>query len=201
VSNAIWDKAGPLTATEAERLRMHSYYTERMLTRPEALASIGQLAAMAHERLDGSGYHRGLGAQGLPRAARVLAAAGAFRRKVEPRPHREALAPAQAVELLAGEAAAGRLDPQAVDAVLAAAQQPRPERQAPAGLTPRELEVLALLARGPTNRQIADRLHISPKTVSNHVERIYAKAGVSTRAAATLFAMEHGLVPPDFEMG
>lgn len=199
VPNSIWDKPTALTATEGERLRMHSYYTERMLTGPAALAAIGQVAACVNERLDGSGYHRGLTAVSLSQSARVLAAAAAFRRKVETRPHRDALTPQQAARFLTEEVAAGRLDHQAVDAVLAIARMPRPATpMAPAGLTPREVEVLALLARGPTNRQIAARLSISPKTVSNHVERIYAKTGVTTRAAASFFAMEHGLaIPPD----
>jgi HD-GYP domain-containing protein (c-di-GMP phosphodiesterase class II) len=196
VPNSVWDKPGPLTPTESERLRMHSYYTERMLTRSPALAAIGTVAGMAHERLDGSGYHRGLTAAALPLPARVLAAAETFATKVEARPHREALSEEDAAGFVEREAAEGRLDHRAVDAVLAVAGRPRHQPLAPAGLTAREVEVLALLARGPTNREIAAQLGISPKTVSNHVERIYAKAGVTTRAAATLFAMEHGLVAP-----
>lgn len=195
VPSSIWDKPGPLTSGEAERVRLHSYYTERMLARPEALAEIGQIAGLAHERLDGSGYHRGLAGSSIPFGARILGAAERYHTKLEARPHRQALQPQQAERVLQEDARAGRLDPVAVDAVLTAAGRPRRRRVAgPAGLTARELEVLMLLARGASNRHIARALGIAPKTVGNHVERIYVKAGVTTRSAATLFAMEHGLL-------
>jgi DNA-binding CsgD family transcriptional regulator len=64
----------------------------------------------------------------------------------------------------------------------------------PAGLSDREAQVLALLARGHSNREIASQLGITPKTAGHHVEHLYAKIGVSTRAAAALFALEHGLL-------
>jgi DNA-binding NarL/FixJ family response regulator len=87
------------------------------------------------------------------------------------------------------------LDGEAVNAVLlAAGHRASARRDWPRSLTAREVDVLRLLARGQTNRQIAQRLFLSPKTVSNHVEHIYAKLGVSSRAAATLFATQHGLV-------
>ncbi|HET6628040.1 MAG TPA: HD domain-containing phosphohydrolase [Nocardioidaceae bacterium] len=196
VPNTLWDKPGPLTASERERIRLHSYYTERMLAHSPALAECGAVAAMAHERLDGSGYHRGLAAGALPVEARLLAAADTFRTKTEDRPHRRALPARAAAAHLAEEAASGRLDQRAVDAVLAVQGQQisRTSHALPAGLTPREAEVLGHIARGATNRQVAGWLGISPKTVGNHVEHIYAKTGVSTRAAATLFAMEHRLV-------
>lgn len=195
VSNALWDKASPLTAGEVERTRMCSYYTERMLARSQALSAYAKVAAMAHERLDGSGYHRGLTAAALPLEARLLAAADTFRTKTEPRPHRHALSHEAAATHLLEESRAGRLDPTAVDGVLDAVGQPHDSlRQNPVGLTPREVEVLCHIARGATNREVARRLGISPKTVSNHVERIYAKIRVSTRAGATLFAMEHQLL-------
>jgi len=82
-----------------------------------------------------------------------------------------------------------------VNAVLRAAGQRAPARREwPAGLTAREVEVLRLLARGYANKQIGQRLDVTPKTVSNHVEHIYLKLGVSSRAAATLFATRHGLM-------
>lgn len=201
VPNTIWDKPAPLTTTEMERVRMHSYYTERMLCRPEPLAGIGGVAAMAHERLDGSGYHRRLPGAAIPMPARVLAAADCYRTKLEPRPHRDALSADQAAAHLEQEADEGGLDPRAVAAVLEASGHDAPRVEAPHGLTLREVEVLGLIARGLTNRQVARRLGIAPKTVGNHVERIYQKAGVSTRAAATLFAMEHRLVRSDYQMG
>ena len=61
-------------------------------------------------------------------------------------------------------------------------------------LTDRELEVLRLLATGRTNREIAAALVISPHTVSRHVQNIFVKLGLSSRAAATAYAYEHGLV-------
>lgn len=197
VPNTIWDKETPLTSAEAERVRLHSYLTERTLRRAAAFGDVGEIAAMAHERLDGSGYHRGLSGGAVPMPARVLAAADVYRTKREPRPHRPAMDAAAAAAHLRAEADAGRLDPRAVGAVLAAAGHPRPSLSAPRGLTARELQVLGLIARGLTNRQVAHRLGISPKTVGNHVEHIYSKVEVSTRAAATLFAMEHRLVADD----
>ena len=191
----ILDKPGPLSEREAERMRMHAYYTERMLARPEALARVGAIASMAHERCDGSGYHRGLAGPAIPATARLLAAACAYRAMTEPRPHRPALTAKEATAELRSEVRAGRMDADAVDAVLAAAGQSKGKRRTgPAGLTPREIEVLALIARGATTRQVAQRLDITPKTAETHIERIYAKTGASTRSTATLFAMQHGLL-------
>lgn len=191
----ILDKAGPLTSAEAERMRMHPYYTERMLARPPALARIGAVASMSHERCDGSGYHRGLTGPAIPATARLLAAACAFCAMTEPRAHRPALSAKQAAGELRADVRAGRLDAAAVDAVLAAAGQPSSKRRSgPAGLTPREIEVLGLIARGASTRQVAQRLSITPKTAETHIERIYAKTGASTRSTATLFAMQHGLL-------
>jgi len=191
----VLDKSGPLTSSEAERMRMHTYYTERMLARPPALARVGAIASMAHERCDGSGYHRGVAGPSIPVAARLLAAACAFCAMTEPRSHRPALTPKQAASELRADVRTGRLDPNAVDSVLAAAGQPTGKRRAgPAGLTPREIEVLALIARGASTRQVAMHLSITPKTAETHIERIYAKTGASTRSTATLFAMQHGLL-------
>lgn len=191
----ILDKTGPLTQRESERLRMHPYYTQRMLAHTEALARFGAIASMVRERCDGTGYHRGLSGPAIPVTARILAAACAFRAMTEPRSYRPALSPEQATSALADEVRAGRWDPGAVDAVLAAAGQQRGRRRTgPAGLTPREVEVLSLIARGATTRQVAGRLFITPKTAETHIERIYAKTGASTRSTATLFAMQYGLL-------
>lgn len=193
VPNTIWDKPGPLTAVERERVELHSYYTDRMLRRVPALAGAGAIAALAHERLDGSGYHRGATAAALPPAARVLAAADAYHAMTEPRPHREALPPHRAADLLGREAREGRLDVDSVGAVLEAAGHAAPRLPRPAGLTERESEVVALLARGLQTKQIARALGISAKTADRHVQNAYAKIGFSTRAAAAVFAMRHGL--------
>jgi len=91
-----------------------------------------------------------------------------------------------------------RLDGTVADAVLEAAGHRLPRRRvALAGLTAREVEVLILLARGLSNRQIAEQLVITPKTAGNHVEHIYAKIGASSRAAAAMFAVQHGLLPDE----
>jgi HD-GYP domain-containing protein (c-di-GMP phosphodiesterase class II) len=199
VSAAIWNKPGRLTESEWERVRLHPYYTERVLARSGPLASLGQLAGRHHERLDGSGYHRGLPSAMQPAASRLLAAADAYRAMREPRPHREALSAEAAADELKREARAGRLCPDAVAGVLAAAgHRIRPSRREwPAGLSDREVEVLRLVARGLSNRQIAERLVVSERTVHHHVEHIYDKVDVATRAAATLFAMQHDLLGPD----
>ena len=191
----ILDKPGPLTASEAERLRLHAYYAERMLARPPALARLGAIASMTHERCDGSGYHRGAAGTAIPMTARLLAAACAYRAMTEPRSYRDAFSPKGAADELRSEVRAGRLDQSAVDAVLAAAgHRAGKRRSGPAGLTPREMEVLALIARGASTRQVAQRLLVTPKTAETHIERIYAKTGASTRSTATLFAMQHGLL-------
>ncbi|MFI2431295.1 HD domain-containing phosphohydrolase [Streptomyces sp. NPDC018693] len=196
VSSGIWDRPGPVTRTEREQIRLHPYHTERILACSRVLEPLGRTAGLHHERLDGSGYHHGLPAAGIPVAARILAAADTYQAATQNRPHRPAHSPARAADLLAEEAAAGRLDPDCARAVVAAAGQvpPRLRPSPPAGLTDREVDVLRLLARGLTNREIAGRLVISPRTAEHHVQHIYGKIGHSTRAAAALFAMEHDLV-------
>jgi HD-GYP domain-containing protein (c-di-GMP phosphodiesterase class II) len=195
IANTIWDKRGPLTAVERERVRLQPYLTERILSCSPGLAATGALAGQHRERLDGSGYPRALKASMLSPRARILAAADVYRALVEPRPHRDARSADTAATELRAEVRAGRLDGEAVDAVLAAAGHEITRRaERPAGLTPREVEILRLVARGLLNKQIAQQLAITPKTVGNHVEHIYAKIGVSTRAAAGLFATEHGLL-------
>ena len=190
----VWQKPGPLSADELEQVRLHPYHTERCLSRSPFLAALAPVAAAHHERLDRSGYHRGSPGADLTMPARLLAAADVFRAMCEPRPHRPALGPERAAEALTAEANAGRLDPDAVTAVIEAAGQRAPRVERPAGLTEREAEVVAMLARGLQTRQVAHELGISVKTADRHVQNAYGKIGVSTRAAATLFAMEHGLV-------
>src|SRR6266508_342266 len=195
VTASIWNKPGPLTRDEQEKVRLYPYYTERVLQRPELLRSLGEIASRQQERLDGSGYPRGAAATDLSPSDRILGAANAYQAMVEQRPHRPAHERTRAAELLRDEVRAGRLDATAVAAVLEAAGQEagRLSPPRPAGLTDREAEVLALLARGLMTKQIGQRLGISPKTVDQHIQNVYAKIGVSTRAAATLFATRHGL--------
>lgn len=196
VSASIWNKAGPLAEGEWERVRLHPNFTERIFARSSWLSELGTLAALHHERLDGTGYHRRLPASLLAPAARVLAAADVYSALRETRPQRAALAPDQAVVEVRREAKAGRLDGDAVSAVLEAAghwvEQPR--RGLAAHLTPRELEVIRLLVRGHTTKAIAQQLSITRKTTDHHIQNIYSKIGVSTRAGATLYALQSGLI-------
>jgi HD-GYP domain-containing protein (c-di-GMP phosphodiesterase class II) len=195
VSNAVWDKRGGLTAIELERVRLHPYLTERMLASSSALAPLGAIAVQHHERLDGSGYPRGLPADALGPAGRILAVADTYHAKTEPRPHRSALSPAEAAAHLRAEVRTGRLDGDAVECVLrAGGHRARRRRGWPDGLTTREVEVLRLLALGHSAREIAAQLVISRKTASHHVEHIYTKIGVSNRASASLYAAQHGLI-------
>jgi HD-GYP domain-containing protein (c-di-GMP phosphodiesterase class II)/predicted DNA-binding protein (UPF0251 family) len=197
VSTAIWDRPGRLTESEWERVRLHPYFTQRALARADGLRAVVRVAAAHHERLDGSGYPSGVDGGQLSMPARVLAAADAFHAMRESRAHRPALDAPRAADELERDAREGRLDAEAVAAVLGAAGQGStrpPRRELPAGLTVREVEVLRLIARGNSNREAAKALGLSPKTVGHHVQHVYSKIGVSTRAGAAVFAMEHDLL-------
>jgi HD-GYP domain-containing protein (c-di-GMP phosphodiesterase class II) len=190
----IWHRPGPLSPDDWEQVRLHAYHSERVLLRSPSLAPLAAVAGAHHERIDGSGYHRGTSAAGQSPPARLLAAVDAYHAMTEPRPHRDAMPPAHAAEVLGEECRAGRFDADLVAAVLEASGQPTARIERPRGLTEREVEVLRLLARGLQTKQIGATLGISPKTADRHIQNAYAKIGVSTRAAATLFAMEHGLM-------
>ncbi|WP_287387259.1 HD domain-containing phosphohydrolase [Mesorhizobium sp.] len=196
---ATWMRNGPLSVRERDAAQLHAYYGER------ALASFGRegeaMAALVlrhHERLDGSGYHRKVHASDLSPAARILAAAEAFQTSREERPHRRALSSDAAASQLRAAVREGCICPDAAEAVLSFAGQP--SRRTPprplAGMTPREIEVLRLIAAGLTAKEAARKLDISPKTADHHIQSVYAKIGVTTRAAAALYAVEHGLVRP-----
>lgn len=193
VPNSVWDKPGPLGAAEWDRVRLHPFYTERILSRVPALAPMAGVAASHHERCDGSGYHRHVDGGALDGPARTLAAADAYAAMTAHRPHRPALGPDAAARELRSEAAAGRLCPDAVERVLVAAGHIRERHSWPCGLTEREVEVLRLLTRGLTNKQIAADLVVSPRTVQHHVAHVYDKIDRRTRAGAALFAMERGI--------
>jgi HD-GYP domain-containing protein (c-di-GMP phosphodiesterase class II) len=199
ISNALWEKPGPLTTAEWEQVRMHPYHSERILASSRALEAIAPIAGMHHERLDGSGYHRGCRAHDIPAPTRVLAAADAFQAMTQARPYRDPLTREQAAAELVRDSRAGRLDSDVVAGVLAAAGQRRSRLRhdlRPAGLSEREIEVLRLVAEGCSNPQIAKRLFISRRTAEHHVQHVYRKIGVSSRAAAALFALEHDLLAP-----
>lgn len=181
---------------EQERERLHPYLTERVLARCAPFEPYTVVAAAHHERLDGTGYHRGLRGPQLSICSRLLAAADMLDLLANDRPGQHGLDPDSAASALRAAAKDGALDPAAVAAVLGAlsGSPARGHHRAPAGLTERESEVLALLARGQTNQQIATRLHLSVKTVGRHVETLYTKTQTHSRAAAAVFALEQGLL-------
>ncbi len=198
IPNTVWDKPGALTRDERDRAEAHALVTDQLLRRLPYTAALAELACSGHERLDGSGYHRRLGGGHLDEAQRVIAAADCYQAMVSDRPHRGPLSREQAANELRAMSADGRLDGEAVERVLAAAGHRRAARPPlPAGLTAREADVLRLITLGLTTRQVADRLFISPKTADHHVQHIYGKIGVSTRGAAALFAIEHGILASD----
>jgi HD-GYP domain-containing protein (c-di-GMP phosphodiesterase class II) len=196
VTTAIWDKPGPLNDSEWERVRLHAYYSERLLTKATATAAAGRIAGMHHERMDGAGYHRGARRGVQPIGARVLAAADAHVAMRNPRAHRPAMDLDTAGAALRRMAEGDHLDPVAVNAVLAAAGDTGPQvrRTWPVGLTDREVDVLRRVALGGSIQQTARDLHLAAKTVDFHLQNIYAKAGIGTRAAATLFAVQNDLL-------
>ncbi len=196
IPNGIWDKPGRLDARERDLAESHVYETERILKRSLLLAPYARLAGLHHERLDGRGYHRGLAGTSIDPAARLLAAADVYQALVSDRAYRPAHSPEAAAAALAEEARDGRLDRAAVEAVLAAAGHAAVKLRGawPSGLTDREVEVIRLVGRGLSNKEVGARLFISPKTVKRHLESIYGKTGVRSRAAAAVFAVDQGLV-------
>ncbi|HEX6763951.1 MAG TPA: HD domain-containing phosphohydrolase [Polyangiaceae bacterium] len=194
VPNGIWTKPGPLDWGAKEHVRLHSYYTGRVLDPIGTLADVARIAAAAHERLDASGYPERRSAQALPLTARVLAAADAAFAMSEDRPYRPALSSDAIARELLADAGSGRLDAKAVDAVLASlGRAERVPAAATHGLSERELDVSRLLARGQSNKAIGTALRISPRTVQVHVARIFEKLGVRSRAGAAIWLIEHGL--------
>ena len=195
VPNTVWDKPGPLGYAERELAQSHAWRTERLLCATPLLRPLAVVAAAAHERCDGSGYHRGLPRGLVPITARLLAAADVRHAMGEPRPHRPPLPEAEARRLIAEEVAQGRLDAEAARAVLMASGEPDDlPAPNPSGLSDREVEVLCFVARGASNKEIASQLGLSAKTVQHHVAHVYDKIGVRSRAAAAVFAVERGLL-------
>ncbi len=188
-----------LSQAEHEMLRLHPYHAERIFARVPALAPLVPLVASHHERMDGRGYYRGLAGEQIPVGARIIAVADAFDELTHEAPDRAAVDVDGALSRLQDDAGVG-LWPDAVAALreeLGATGLPQARRKSaaqPAGLTDREVEILRMLARGMSRRQIADELVISQHTVRHHLEHIYAKVGVGTRVAAALFAVEHDLI-------
>ena len=200
VPNSIWDKPGPLTRAEFDRVELHPMLTEQMLRRSPALAGLNPIAAAHHECADGSGYHKCLTVDRVHAGAGVLAAADIFVALTTERADRPACTESFAANELRQLASKGSLTRTAVDAVLEAAGQGRPLVHKPGkpvnqgGLTNRELDVLRLASRGLTTKAIAERLFISAKTADHHIQHVYGKIGVSSRAAAALWAIQHAVV-------
>lgn len=202
VPNSVWDRSAPLTRSDIDRIQLHPLLSEQMLRRCPGLSAETAIAALHHERLDGTGYAKGVDGSAQPLAARVLAAADRYQDLVEERAYRAALPPAEAAAELRRRVAAGKLDGEAAEAVLQASGLPgigpaaRPRPVHPDGLTHREVQVVRLAVRGLTMRQVANRLEISVKTVDAHIQNVYGKTGVSTRGALALYAVQHGLTRP-----
>ena len=196
VSNQVWSKPGELTGAEWERVRMHPYLTDRVLTRIPGLAHVAAIARAHHEHLDGSGYPLGLAGPALGRPERLLAAAVAYQSAAGAPAVPRGPLPESAAARLKDRVTRGALDADSAEAVLAVAGHARPKVRRDDALTPREAEILGLVARGLSNREIATRLVLSEKTVRNHVERTYAKIGATNRVGASLYALERGLVAP-----
>jgi HD-GYP domain-containing protein (c-di-GMP phosphodiesterase class II) len=200
VPNSIWDKPGPLTRTEFDRVELHTMLTDQVLRRSPALNALTPLASTHHEKCDGSGYHKRVRADTGDPAACVLAATEIYVGLTTERADRPPFSDADAAAELRRLEAHGVIEPRASRAVLVAAGHGEPATrtrkrpQNPGGLSRREVDVLKLAARGLTTREIADRLVISPKTADHHIQHIYVKIGVSTRAAAALWAMQHDIV-------
>jgi HD-GYP domain-containing protein (c-di-GMP phosphodiesterase class II) len=188
--NALWSKQAPLSRAEQEQVRLAAYWTARAARELGGLSAEADLASWVFERDDGSGHFRGLAPQGAE--ARLLAAAASWVALRSARPWRPAFDETEAVRILREEARAGRYDREVVEALLGA-PAPRP-RATPTLLSPRELDVLRAIARGASNKEAAQRLGISPATVRTHLEHVFEKLACSSRAAATLKAVELGLL-------
>jgi len=200
VPNSIWDKRGSLTKAEFDRVELHPMLTEQMLRRSPGLASLNPVACAHHEKSDGSGYHKRVRADAVDPAAAVLAAAEVYVGMTTERADRQAFSAEDAASELRRLASAGVLEPRATRAILVAgghgeptARPPRRQKN-PGGLSRREVDVLRLAAKGLTTREIGERLFISTKTADHHIQHVYVKIGVSTRAAAALWAMQNAVI-------
>lgn len=200
VPNSIWDKTTALTRAEFDRVELHPMLTEQMLRRSPGLEEVNGIAAAHHERADGSGYHKRLRIADDGLAGSVLAVTEIYVGLTTDRADRPACTPAAAADAVRQLELRGTLDARACRAVLLAAGHGEgaapvaTKAKHPGGLSAREVDVLKLAARGLTTRAIADSLYISSKTADHHIQHIYNKIGVSTRAAAALWAIENAVL-------
>lgn len=188
----ILDKGEALSAEEWESFRLHPYYTERALSRVGPLSGLAADAGSHHERLDGAGYYRQSGAAQIPMGGRIIAVADRFSILSKSGAGLDVGQALSAMKPLIGS----ELDPDCYEALLAAQGRKMAVRLRPrvvGDLTDREIEVLRLVCGGSSNRQIAQMLVLSSKTVEHHLEHIYNKLGVTSRTAAGVFAVQHGL--------
>jgi len=194
VPTSIWTMARAHRPTERERAKAHAFFTERVLAAAGPLSSVAKVAGAHHERLDGSGYHRGSAGGGISRPARILAACDVASALVKDRPHRRAMTSAGAAMELRAMVKSGQLDGEVVEAVLSVMGEASAKARPASALSERELEVLRLVARGKTNKEVASALGLSPRTVQHHTIHIYEKLGVDTRAGAAMVASRRGLL-------
>ena len=190
-----------LTEAELEQVRLHPYHSERILSKIPALEPIVPLVAAHHEEMDGRGYYRGLRGSQIPPGAQIIAVADRFDELTHDAPDSPGRQLDQAVNVIRQEVG-GRLSPDAFRALTddlsgvdRSHRQRTRQQEWPARLTDREVEVLRLIAKGLNRRQAATALFVAEGTVRSHLEHIYSKIGVSNRAAAALFAVEHDLLP------
>jgi len=197
VPNPVWDAPARLSPAAWEKARLVPYWTSRAGRQTGSLAEAAELGSYAYERLDGSGYFRGVSGAALPVEARILAASAAWVAMRAARPWRAALTQDEAAKLLHEEAALGRFDADVVHALIDERVAPRrvvnPRAQT-ARLSAREVDVLRGISRGASNKEVARDLSLSPSTVRTHVESVFRKLDCSTRAAATLKALALGVL-------
>ena len=195
VSNHLWNSAGALPYGAAERVHLVPYWTQQALRPINELAAPGEIASHAYERLNGSGYFRGVMGDALCAEHRLFATSVAWVALRGARPWRSAYGESEAAKLLKQDASYGLFDKDVCEAVIAAARGERRVHQPKASiLTARECRILLEISRGASNKQVARLLDISPSTVRTHVESIFRKLECSTRAAATLKALTLGLI-------
>jgi HD-GYP domain-containing protein (c-di-GMP phosphodiesterase class II)/DNA-binding CsgD family transcriptional regulator len=200
ISNSILDKSSALTRAEFDRVEVHPMLTEQMLRRTPALAALNPVASAHHEKANGSGYHKRVRSEAVSTCGQILATTDIYVGLTTDRADRPAFSNDSAAAELRRMVANGVLDKRTTSAVLDAAGHGDRNGFTTAapknvhGLTPREVEVLRLAARGLTTGEIATQLFISPKTADHHIQHVYGKIGVSSRAAAMLWAIQNSVV-------
>ena len=195
VPNMTWERPGKLDKADWEQVRKVPFWTARAGNQVPAVQAEATLASFVYERLDGSGYFRKARAEAMGMQERMLAAAAAFAALCSPRPWRPAHGEVAAATLLTAQAAAGRFDRRAVEAVIAAARATAPALpQRDAAFSDREIDVMRHISQGATSREAARALRISPASVRMHVDSIFDKLESTSRPAMTLKALARGLL-------